>query len=156
MIKTTRKKTSTNNLRRQQGVHIHLFGINNNGNIISTLILTRSDNGLRGIISGKIEPGETAFDAARRELVEEIGRIPLALIDTGKKIVVQCNKYEFHVSVFSGLILHNSPLTLNYENSDYEYINTVFSPYHIDITDQRKNHIHCINRAREMYQTMMK
>ena len=37
MIKMTRNKNSINKLRRQQGVHIHLFGINNNGNIISTL-----------------------------------------------------------------------------------------------------------------------
>ncbi|MBT4484581.1 MAG: NUDIX domain-containing protein [Candidatus Latescibacteria bacterium] len=139
----------------QQGVHVHLFGINEEQQIISALILKRADNGLHGIVSGKMKHGETILTAAYRETHEETGLIPLALFDTGKRFSIQCNKYEFHVSVFSGLIPHNSPIKLNYENTDYTYVPTVFSPCHIEIIEQRKNQIFCINKVREMYQAMM-
>ncbi len=99
--------------------------------------------------------GETILTTAYRETYEETGQIPLALFDTGKRLSIQCKKYEFHVSVFSGLIPHNSPIKLNYENIDYTYLPTVFSPCHIEIPEQKKNQIFCINKAREMHKAMM-
>ncbi|MFC1650344.1 NUDIX domain-containing protein [Candidatus Latescibacterota bacterium] len=155
MIKMTNNNDSINILRRQQGVHIHLFGINNSGKIISTLILTRTDNGLRGIVSGKIEAGESTIEAAKRELYEETRQIPLSLFDTGKRLLIKCKKYEFQVSVFAGLTPHNSTVILNNENKKYAFVPTVFSLSNINIAEQRENQTFCINKAREMYQTMM-
>ena len=139
----------------QRGVHVHLFGINENMQVISALILKRASNKKFGIISGKAKPGERLISTAYREISEEIGLIPLALFDTGRKQTIQCKKFDFHVSVFSGIIPNNSPIKLNHENTDYAYVPTVFSLCHIDITDQRRNQIFCINKTREMYHKMM-
>jgi len=139
----------------QRGVHVHLFGIDKKGEVISALILRRSSNNQYGIISGKSELGETILTTAYRETYEEIGQIPIALFDTGKRLSIQCKKYEFQVSVFSGLIPHNSPIILDHENTEYAFVPTVFSLCHIDIAEQRKNQIFCINKAREMCRAMM-
>ena len=150
-----KQKIRTASKDYQLGVHVHLFGISKNGEVISALILRRASNKKYGIISGKSEPGETSLTTAYRETHEEIGQIPLAIFDTGKRLSIQCRNYELRVSVFAGLIPHNSLVVLNHESLEFAFVPTVFSPCHIEIPEQRHNQIFCINRAREMYQAMM-
>lgn len=58
------------------------------------------------------------------------------------------------MSVFAGLTPHNSLVILNNENKEYAFAPIVFSLSNINIAEQRKNQIFCINKAREMYQGM--
>ena len=80
--------------------------------------------------------GESILSTAYRETNVEIGQIAITLLETGRRLSITCNKYEFQVSVFAGLIPHDSTIILNHENSEYAFVPTVFSPCHIDITEQ--------------------
>jgi len=150
MIKTTKNNACIYNMRLQQGVHIHLFGINNNGNIISTLILTRSDNGLRGIISGKVEVGETTSEAAKRELYEETGLQTIRLYHTGIRLNIPCRKYQFEVQVFTGIIAHGREVRLNDENSMYQYVETHKAFSCMEVGEQKKCYHECRSIAQKI------
>ena len=139
----------------KRGVHVHLFGQNENGEIISALILKRASDNQFSIVSGKSKPGEKIETTAYRETSEETGLIPSLLHDTDRRITIQCRKYTFYASVFVGLIKHNTMIKLNHEHTKYEYVPTDISPYRIEITEQQNNQKFCINKARTMFGSVM-
>lgn len=136
--------------KHKRGVHVHLFGQNENGEIISALILKRASDNRFCIISGKSEIGEKITSTAYRETSEETGLIPLTMYDTGRRVVIQCKKYVFHASVYVGLIKHNAKIILNNEHIMYDFVPTDSSPQRIDITEQKKNQKFCIRKARAL------
>lgn len=49
---------------------------------------------------GKLDPGETAAEAAVRETREEVGLVPMKLVECGRLSFVFTDGYSLHVTVF--------------------------------------------------------
>jgi 8-oxo-dGTP diphosphatase len=80
----------------------------------SRLLLIRKKRGIgAGKINapgGKIEPGETALEAAIRETREEIGVEPIAPDPRGELHFQFADGYSLHCTVFLALDLHGEPI----------------------------------------------
>ena len=144
----TKYKNVLSLLRHQPGVHVHLFSIDEEIGTLSALILTRADNGLRGVISGKVDLMESLRDAALREILEETDLEPEVLIDTDIKLTIPCRKYLFEVTVFAGIVNTNKPVLLNQENRAYRFIPVEYSAEYITIEEQRAHHHICCETVR--------
>ncbi len=93
------------------------------------LVLQRSDDeeiypGLWQIVSGGIEPGEKAYEAALREVKEETGFTPLALYNTPLT-----NTFYFHTNdsvnvspVFAAEIDRSAVIQLSDEHKDFRWM----------------------------------
>lgn len=126
--------------RRQPGVHVHLFCADRNGCISSAILLQRADTGMWGVISGKVETGETHFAAALRETFEETGIVPDAMVDTGIRTRIACRKYCLVVSVFAAVAWGVTGVRLDEENSDWALTPLVQTYQRIQIEGQRAFH----------------
>ena len=78
------------------------------------LLLIRKKRGLgAGKINapgGKLEPGETALEAAIRETREEVGVTPLGLAQRGELSFQFTDGYSLHCAVFLADDLHGEPI----------------------------------------------
>jgi dihydroneopterin triphosphate diphosphatase len=91
------------------------------------LLLRRTGGLLDGVwsnVTGRIEAGETAWQAAAREIREEADLVPTALYSAGfteqfYNIVANCIEV---VPVFVGLVAADRAVTINAENSDHRWV----------------------------------
>lgn len=93
------------------------------------LVLQRSDDediypGLWQIVSGGIEDGEKAYEAALREVKEETGFIPIALYNTPLT-----NTFYFHTNdsvnvspVFAAEVAPREAIRLSNEHKEYRWL----------------------------------
>lgn len=93
------------------------------------LVLQRSDEediypGLWQLVSGGIEPGEKAYEAALREVKEETGFKPVALYNTPLT-----NTFYFYTNdsvnvspVFAAEINHQEKIKLSREHKDFRWL----------------------------------
>jgi len=130
--------------KKQPGVHIHLFCCGK-GNIPSvSVLIQRADNGLWGVISGKIKPGEADREAVFRETLEETGIMPDIMMDTGHRMHIPCQKYCLSVSVFAAVVWGCPMPILNEENQDWEVFPVSVASQQIEIQEQRADHMRAL------------
>ena len=80
--------------------------------------------GAWGAIHGRIERGETAWQAALRELREEAGLTPLEFyqLDTINQFYLVPGDCVWHVPGFCALVARDAQITLNEEHDDFRWI----------------------------------
>jgi dATP pyrophosphohydrolase len=91
------------------------------------LLLRRFGGALDGVwsnVTGRIEAGETAWQAAAREIREEAGLNPSALYSAGfcdqfYNIAANCIEV---VPIFVGVVAADRAVTINEENSDHRWV----------------------------------
>ena len=96
-------------------------------NTYHVLLLKRSSHTLNNIwcyIGGSIEDGETAVEAAYREIREETGITELELYSSNQfdQIFSPHENYIYIAPVFVGFVQNNQPVILNDEHSEYQWI----------------------------------
>jgi dATP pyrophosphohydrolase len=110
-------------------IQLHIAAFVGIDKIIKYLILHRSDKAyvypsLWQVITGRIEEGETALEAALRELKEETGLVPEKLwtlpyvatyFETPKDII--------HASPVFGIVVdHSAVIKISEEHQDYKWL----------------------------------
>jgi dATP pyrophosphohydrolase len=91
------------------------------------LLLRRAGGALHGVwsnVTGRIETGETAWQAAAREIREEAGLVPTALYSAGfceqfYNIAANCIEV---VPIFVGIVAADRAVTINDESSDHRWV----------------------------------
>jgi dATP pyrophosphohydrolase len=80
--------------------------------------------GAWGAVHGRIERGETAWQAALRELREEAGLAPLEFyqLDTINQFYLVAGDCVWHVPGFCALVGRDATVTLNEEHDDHRWI----------------------------------
>jgi dATP pyrophosphohydrolase len=80
--------------------------------------------GAWGAIHGRIERGETAWQAALRELREETGLAPLEFyqLDTINQFYLVAGDCVWHVPGFCAVVGRDAAITLNEEHDDFRWI----------------------------------
>jgi dATP pyrophosphohydrolase len=80
--------------------------------------------GAWGAVHGRIEGGETAWQAALRELREEAGLTPLEFyqLDTINQFYVVAGDCVWHVPGFCAVVARDATITLNVEHDDHRWI----------------------------------
>lgn len=91
------------------------------------LLIRRAKGAFTGswtLVSGRIEPGETAWQAAAREVAEETGLKPITLYTTGNTDVFYNPKDEVMevVPVFVARTNSQEPVTLDDAHDDYAWL----------------------------------
>lgn len=82
-----------------------------------------------GIISGKLDIGETPEQAAMRELEEEIGEYKANLISLKPSYVFKDEEDGFIFHNFIGVVENEFEPTLNWENTDYAWVSAKNLPH---------------------------
>lgn len=96
-------------------------------NEYKVLLLKRSSPILPNVwcyIGGSIEEGETATEAARREIKEETGISKITLYTSNKfdQIFSLEDNYIYVAPVFVGFVEDDQEVTLNNEHSEYRWL----------------------------------
>jgi len=80
--------------------------------------------GAWGAVHGRIERGETAWQAALRELREEAGLTPLEFyqLDTVNQFYLVAGDCVWHVPGFCAIVGRDATVTLNEEHDDHRWI----------------------------------
>ena len=80
--------------------------------------------GVWGAVHGRIERGETAWQAALRELREEAGLSPLEFyqLDTNNQFYLVAGDCVWHVPAFCAVVARDATVTLNEEHDDHRWI----------------------------------
>ena len=80
--------------------------------------------GAWGAVHGRIERGETAWQAALRELREEAGLAPLEFyqLDTINQFYLVAGDCVWHVPGFCAVVARDAQITLNEEHDDFRWI----------------------------------
>lgn len=91
------------------------------------LLIRRATGAFKGawtLVSGRIEPGETAWQAAAREVHEETGLKPITLYTTGNTDLFYNPKDEVMevVPVFVARTNSQEPVTLDAAHDDYAWL----------------------------------
>jgi dihydroneopterin triphosphate diphosphatase len=107
-------------------VEVHIFRRHNDK--IDYLVLKRGENelypGLWQMVTGKIKPGEKAYETALREIKEETGQIPLRLWAAPKvNQFYSADKDAIYVvPVFAAEIKYGESVTICYEHCEFRWI----------------------------------
>lgn len=99
------------------------------GEKVEYLVIKRSDHediypGIWQVVTGMIEPDESAQEAALRELHEEAGLRPAefyCLPYVASFFSIRRNQVQ-HVPVFAALVEENVTVTLSEEHSEYQWV----------------------------------
>lgn len=96
-------------------------------NTYHVLLLKRNSQTLNHswcYIGGSIEDGETAIEAAYREIAEETGITDLALYSSNQfdQIFSPLENYIYIAPVFVGFVHKGQPVILNDEHSEYQWL----------------------------------
>ncbi|WP_249315745.1 NUDIX domain-containing protein [Bacillus sp. FJAT-49711] len=96
-------------------------------NEYKVLLLKRATSVLRDVwcyIGGSIEEGETAWEAALREVKEETGiqQVLLYTSNNFDQIYSSKENYIYVAPVFVGYVEEHEEVTLNYEHSEYKWL----------------------------------
>ena len=80
--------------------------------------------GMWAIVRGKIESGETAAEAALRELREETSLVPLEFyaLNTLDSFYLAHDDSVWHVPGFVAVVSRDAALTLNEEHDNYRWV----------------------------------
>jgi len=135
------------------GVFVCIYRLNGRNEIEKLLLLQRSDNLRWGIISGKAEPTDrTLRETAFREVAEEIGLIPVQLIDTGirRQIWIASKRAWAEMAVFAAIISNNSEIHLDDENIDYKFVPVQEASHKINMLDQRDLNEICLRTLQKL------
>lgn len=97
------------------------------GNEYKVLLLKRATSILHNVwcyIGGSIEEGETAWEAALREIKEETGIAKVLLYNSNKfdQIYSHIENYIYVAPVFVGYVEEEQDVTLNYEHSEFRWV----------------------------------
>lgn len=98
------------------------------GDSIEVLVMKRASDILYShqwrMIGGKVNEGETAWQAARRELKEETNHKPLTfwVIPSMNHFYDFENDYIYHIPAFAAELSPDKPIELNHEHIDYQWI----------------------------------
>lgn len=76
------------------------------------------------MVSGKVEKGETAWEAALREIKEETGLVPDRFYSANRleqfyEVSQNCINL---VPIFAGFLDHDAPVTLSHEHSEFRWV----------------------------------
>ena len=99
-----------------------------NGTLAEFLQLRRAEGefleGVWGPVHGRIERGETAWQAALRELREEAGLAPLEFyqLDTINQFYLVAGDCVWHVPGFCAVVGRDAKVTLNEEHDGHRWI----------------------------------
>ena len=79
--------------------------------------------GVWGPVHGRVERGETAWQAALRELREEAGLTPAEFyqLDTINQFYLVAGDCVWHVPGFCAVVGRDAPVTLNEEHDDFRW-----------------------------------
>ena len=97
-------------------------------NKVKHLILKRSDDVIYNrqwrMVGGKVKEGEKAFEAAQRELKEEIGLVPSFFwtIPSVNTFYEYQSDTLHHIPAFAAEIREEKSIKLNHEHSDWKWI----------------------------------
>lgn len=117
---------------------------------IQFLILKRKSPYMFGLwqqVAGRIEKGETAPQAALREIKEETDLVPKALYSADMvEIFYEDNHRCIHIiPVFAAIADSKAEVTLSDEHSDYKWVSASQAKKHMTFLQQRTS-IEIINR----------
>jgi dATP pyrophosphohydrolase len=108
-------------------VQVHIASLSPRG--VFYLALKRSEGlkrypGMWQVVTGGIETGETAAQAALRELFEETGLVPLELyaLPFIASFFSVSEDHIQHVPVFAAIVGENDKVLLSKEHSDFQWM----------------------------------
>src|SRR5438105_4540344 len=113
---------------RYDMVAVYVVRPDGTGKLDEFLQLRRSPGeylaGAWSIVRGQIEPNETAWQAALRELHEETGLVPKELYKMTLMEIFYLIQDEtiWHVPVFCALVERDATIALNHEHDDHRWI----------------------------------
>ncbi|MFM2400148.1 MAG: hypothetical protein RL341_2305 [Pseudomonadota bacterium] len=119
------------------------FVLRTRGANVETLLLKRASRVLEGRwtqVSGSIEPGESAWQAALRELHEETGLVPLAFYssDSHEQFYEADRNVMTIAPVFVAMVATDAQVRLNHEHTDYVWCTPVEADKLLSFGGQRR------------------
>ncbi len=105
-------------------------------NDYKVLLLKRATPVLQDVwcyIGGSIEEGETAWQAARREIKEETGITEVSLYTSNRfdQFYSPNENYIYIAPIFVGYVSDEQDVFLNYEHSEYKWLNFSEAAEHV-------------------------
>lgn len=115
-----------------------------NGSVVEFLLLKRSSNviypGQWRMIGGKVNSGETAVEAARRELTEETGLKPSKFwcVPSVNTFFDFKHNRLHHIPVFSAQLTTDSTPVLNHEHEQYGWFGVKEASERVNWPEQQR------------------